>query len=225
MKKINITKPALLSVLALGLSIPAFAQNAPAMQASDPGPGLVGTNYSGLTFTYQKQEGEPKSLRDYEFISNGSIFKQDGFGLDANFRYDYLTAAANGFSDRRNTALFGLTGFLLESWGKPFVTVDGGYSWQNAGGVSRKSFAYATSAGVEFQVLKDLALTPYVEYQSEPRFYNHGLPRTNWPSHDTTYGVKATYRITRQWNVNAGVDLDTHSSNDLGVSAGVSYRF
>ena len=214
-----------MSALALGLAIPAFAQNAPANQTVDPGPGLIGSNYSEVSFGYQKQDYAPKSLRDYEFVSNTSVFKQETIGLDANFTYDYLSAASSGISDRRNEALVGVTGYLLESWGKPFVTVDGGYAWQNAADVSRKGWAYSTTAGVEFQVLKNLALAPYVEYQAEPHLYNHGVPLTDLPDHETYYGVKATYRITHQWSASLSADLDQHSASDFGIRGGVSYRF
>ena len=214
-----------MSALVLGLAIPAFAQNAPTVQAVDPGPGLLGNNYSEVSFGYQKQEDAPKSLRDYQFVSNGTIFKQDTVGVDANFTYDYLSSGSSGFSDRRNVALVGVTGFLMEPWGKPFVTVDGGYAWQDAGGASRKSWAYTSTAGVEFQVLKNLALAPVVEYEAEPHLYYHGLPLTDLPDHQTYYGVKATYRITHQWSASLSADLDQHSTNDFGVRAGVSYRF
>jgi hypothetical protein len=225
MKKINIKNPVLLSALALGLSIPAFAQSAPTAPAADPGPGLVGINYSEVSFGYQRDEGAPKSVRDYEFLSNGSAFKQDNYGLDANFRYDHLSASSYGFLDHRDEAQVGLTGFLMETWGKPFVTLDGGYAWQDAGGVSRKSFVYTADAGVEFQVLKDLALSPYVEYQAEPRLYNHGLPLTDLPDHDAFVAVKATYRLTRQWSASLSADIDQHTTRDFGLRAGVSYRF
>jgi hypothetical protein len=225
MKKINIKTPVMLSALALGLSMPAFSQTAPAAQAVDPGPGLLGNNYSEVSFGYQRDEDAPKSLRDYEFVSNGSILKQDNYGLDGNFTYDHLSAASSGFSDRRDELELGLTGFLQQTWGKPFVSVDGGFAWQQAGGVSRKSWAYTTAAGVQFQVLKDLALSPFIEYQSEPHLYNRGLPLTDLPDHETYYGVKATYRITQQWSASLSADLDQHSARDFGLRGGVSYRF
>jgi len=78
---------------------------------------------------------------------------------------------------------------------------------------------------VEVQVLTDLALTPYVKYQSEPTLYNHELPVADFPNHLWNYGVLATYRVTRQWNASAGVSLDQRNRNDLGYSGGVSYRF
>jgi opacity protein-like surface antigen len=232
MKKTNTVKPALLAVLALGLTVPVFAQSAPNTEnapantaAIDPGPGLVGINYSELSFGYQRNDGAPKDLRDYEFVSNENFLKEGPLGLDANFTYDYLAGAANGFSDRRNEAQVGATGFLMEAWGKPFVTADGGFAWQDAGGVSRKGFAYTLTGGVEFQVLKNLALTPFIEYQAEPSLYNHGLPLTDYPDHVLDYGIKATYRITHQWSASLSADLDQYNRNDFGLRGGVSYRF
>jgi hypothetical protein len=238
MKKTNIKQTSLLGVIALGLVLTASAQevqnttvtpaasNAPTEPvAIDPGPGLVGTNYSELGFGYQKQEGAPSVLRDYEFISNGNVYRQGMWGADANFTYDYLNGSAYGFSDRREEAQLGLTGFMLESWGKPFLTVDAGYAWQRAADVSRKSFAYTGIAGIEFQVLRDLALSPFVEYQAEPHLYNHEVPAANFDNHLFDYGVKATYRIDRSWNVSLSADLDQHSDRDWGLRAGATYHF
>jgi hypothetical protein len=232
MKKSITTQTCLLSALALGLALSASAQavqGSPATSqdpsAADPGPGLVGTNYSELSFGYQRQSGAPKDLRDYEFLSNANVFNNASLGVDANFTYDYLNGRANGFSDRREELQLGLTGFLKETWGKPFLGADAGMAWQDAAGVSRKSLAYTVTGGVEFQVLKDLALTPFIEYQAEPHLYNRGLPAANFPNHVLDYGVKATYRITREWSASLSADLDQHSVKDWGLRAGVSYRF
>lgn len=236
MKKINIKQTTLLSVLTLGLALAASAQDvqtttnasstAPTTPLSvDPGPGLVGTNYAQLSFGYQKQDAAPSILRDYELISNGNVYKQGMWGADANFTYDYVDGSAYGYNDRRDEAQLGLTGFMLQSWGKPFLTADAGYAWQRAGDVSRKSFAYTGIAGIEFEVLRDLALTPFIEYQAEPHLYNHGLPIANMDNHLFDYGVKATYRITRNWNASLSADLDQHSERDWGLTGGVSYHF
>jgi opacity protein-like surface antigen len=238
MKKINIKKNSLLSVLALGLVLSASAQEvqnttsttttSPAPSepvAIDPGPGLVGTNYSELSFGYEKQEGAPSILRDYEFVSNGNVYRQGMWGADANFTYDYLDGSASGFSDRRDEAQLGITGFMMQTWGKPFLTVDAGYAWERADDVSRKSFAYTGIAGIEFQVLRNLALSPFIEYQAEPHLYNHDLPIANFEDHLFDYGVKATYRFSRNWNASLSADLDQHSDRDWGLRAGVSYHF
>jgi hypothetical protein len=238
MKKTNIKQNSLLGALALGLVLSASAQevqntsatsaasNAPAEPvAIDPGPGLVGTNYGELSFGYQKHEGSPSALRDYEFISNGNVYRQGMWGADANFTYDYLDGSANGFDDRREEAQLGLTGFMMESWGKPFLTADAGYAWQRAADVSRKSFAYTGIAGIEFQILRDLALSPFLEYQAEPHLYNHEEPVANFENHLFDYGVKATYRFSRTWNASLSADIDQHSDRDWGLRAGVSYHF
>jgi opacity protein-like surface antigen len=238
MKKTNIKQTSLLSALALGFVLTASAQevqsttgttttsSAPSEPvAIDPGPGLVGTNYSELSFGYEKQEGAPSILRDYEFISNGNVYKQGMWGADANFTYDYLNGSANGFNDRRDEAQLGVTGFMMESWGKPFLTADAGYAWERAADVSRKSFAYTGIAGIEFQVLRNLALSPFLEYQAEPHLYNHELPAANFDNHLFDYGVKAIYRIDRNWNASLGASLDEHSERDWGLRGGVSYHF
>jgi hypothetical protein len=232
MKKINTTQTSLVSVLALGLAISASAQsmqnspaNPPDSAAVDSGPGLVGTNYSELSFGYQRQEGSPSDLRDYEFVTNGNVYKNGSVGADANFTFDYVDGAAYGFSDHRDEAQFGLTGFLQETWGKPFITGDAGMAWERAADASRKSFAYTGIGGVEFQVLRNLALTPFIEYQAEPHLYNHGLPWANLEDHLVDYGVKATYSFTQNWNASLSADLDQHSEKDWGLRGGVSYRF
>jgi hypothetical protein len=231
MKKINIKHTSLVSVLALGLAISASAQSmqdssvTPEPVAADSGPGLVGTNYAELGFGYQRQEGSPSDVRDYEFISNGKVYNNGVTGADVNFTYDNLEGAASGFSDYRNELQLGLTGFLMETWGKPFVTADAGMAWEHAADASRKSFAYSGIGGIEFQVLRRLVLAPFIEYQAEPHLYNHGLPSANLPDHLLDYGVKATFTLTRSWNVSLSADLDQHSDRDWGLRGGLSYHF
>jgi opacity protein-like surface antigen len=232
MKKINIKQTSLLSVLVLGLALSASAQEtqnstttSSEPTAIDPGPGLVGTNYSELSFGYQKQGGDPSILRDYELISNGNVYRQGMLGADAIFTYDYLDGSANGFDDRRDEAQLGLTGFMLESWGKPFITGEVGYAWERAADVSRKSFAYTGIAGIEFQVLRNLAVSPFIEYQAEPHLYNHEVPAADLDNHLVDFGVKATYRFSRNWNTSLSADLDQHSDRDWGLRGGVSYHF
>jgi hypothetical protein len=225
----NIKKTSILSVLILGAAISASAQSEPvtntAPAAIDPGPGLIGTNYTELGFGYQNKTGLPGSLRDYDFTSNAAVFREGIWGADANFKYDFTDAGGAGFSDRRNEALFGLTGFMTQSWGKPFVTADAGYAWQRAGGVSGRSFAYQLSGGVEFEVLRNLALSPFIEYDTEPRLHNSVPAVANFPDHVVEYGVRATYRLARNWSLTGSASVDQYSGSDLGVRAGVAYRF
>lgn len=229
MKTTNIRKSCLLSVLALSAALSASAQSQPAPAAAtaavDPGPGLVGTNYTELSFGYQRQAGAPGDVRDYELVSNGAFFREGIWGADANFTYDYTDGAAAGFSDRRNEALFGLTGYLTQSWGKPFLSGDAGMAWEHVGGVSRKSAAYTAAAGVQFEVLRSLSLSPFLQYDAEPHLYNHEPAVANFPDHVLEGGVKATYTVSRDWNVSLTASLDQYNSRDVGLRGGLGYRF
>jgi hypothetical protein len=229
MKKTNIKKTCLAAAMAFGLAMSAGAQSvqsAPSDSvAADPGPGLVGNNYAELSYGYQKQEGAPSILHDYGFVSNANVFKNGSVGADANFTYDLLQGSAFGFDDHRQEAELGLTGFLMETWGKPFLTADAGMAWERAADASRKGFAYSGTGGVEFELTRNLALAPFVEYQADPHLYNHGLPWANFDDHLLDYGVKATLRITEQWHASVTADLDQHSDKDWGLKGGVSYRF
>jgi hypothetical protein len=232
MKNLHIRKLTVLSVLALGAPLFASAQavqNSPA-PATDPvvtdtGPGLVGTNYAELSYGYQSQKNAPTALHDYEFVSNESVYRQGILGADANFVYNHEDGDGAGFRDRLDTLEFGGTGYLTQVWGKPFVTGDFGWGWERAADVSRKGFVYNLDAGVEFAVLRDLAVSPFIGYDAMPHFYNHERPYADFPDHTVDYGVKATYRFTRQWSASATATLDQYSSRDWGLKAGVSYHF
>jgi hypothetical protein len=236
MKKIKIEQTLLGTALALGLAVSVSAQSMPSASAAPPSPtvvsspaapgsGLVGDNYSEVDFGYLREERTPEVLHDYDFLYNQSLVKEGIWGTDGNFTYDYLTGGADGFHDYRNEAEVGLTEYLLAGWGRPFVTADVGYAWQRAGDFSRKSFADTFTGGVEFSVLNNLAVTPFVEYQAEPQLYNHELPVANFPDHLWDYGVKATYRLDQQWSVSLTADMDQYNRNDLGYRAGLSYHF
>ncbi len=218
-----------MSVFAFGLAASAYAQSAPgasdAPPSADPGPGLVGSSYSGVSYGYQEQEGAPYALHDCEFVANGSALRTGDWGLDGNLTYDYLFGEANGLFDHVNNTEVGLTNFVTRSWGRPFATTDAGYAWERDGDVSRRSFAYNLTGGVEFDVLRCFALAPYVDYQAEPHLYNHEIPTASLPDHVTYYGVMATLPLAGKWKASLGLDTDQYSRDDVGYRAGVSYAF
>jgi hypothetical protein len=225
----------LLAALALGLAVSASAQSLqspsspPAPAASAPlqsASGLLGGTYGQFQLGYEKEDGGiPGVLHDYDFLYNQALFKSGDLGTDINLNYDYLTGHAFGAHDYRNEATAGFTEYLLQAWGDPFVTGNFGEAWQRADNVGRKSFAYSFTGGVEFPIVKDLALTPFVEYQAEPQLYNHELPYAFMPDHDWYTGVKATYRLTPQWSVSVTADMDQYSSQDLGFFGGLTMHF
>jgi hypothetical protein len=219
----------LMAVLALGVAASASAQSMSTSSAAPPtGPdtGLLGTTYAQANFGYQKEDvGIPDVLHDYDLIYNQSLFRAGGWGTDLNLTYDYLTGGAYGIRDYRNEGEVGLTEYLAESWGDPFVTADGGGAWQHAANVARKSFAYSFTGGVQFRVAPNFFLTPFAEYQAEPSLYNHEIPFAYYPDHDWDYGVKATYRFTPRVSLSLGADMDQYSRDDLGYTAGLAFRF
>jgi hypothetical protein len=226
----NLKKTCFVSVLALGAALSASAQQTSAMATEPPivtdqGPGLIGSNYAELSFGYQNLGGSPGELHDYEFISNSAVYREGIWGGDVNFQYDHLNGGGDGYSNRRDRAMFGLTGYLTQSWGRPFLTADAGYAWQRAGDISQKSFAYSFTTGVQFQVLPALSVSPFIEYDAEPHLHNVVPATANFPDHVIDYGVKATYRLTRQWSVSAAAFQDQYSGRDFGLRAGVDYRF
>jgi hypothetical protein len=241
MNKHNPIKTAQFIALALVLPFAAAAQsnadtpgasaNLPSSQPVTPTPeaaptyGLLGESYSGVDFGYLKNSGSPGEYRDYGFASNTNFQREDDWGLDGGFNYDYTTGDGNGFHDYRNEFEFGGTGFLSDSWGRPFVGLGAGWAWQHAGGISHGSFAYSARAGVEFQVLRRLVLTPYIEYQAEPRLHNNLAPMVDFPNRLWNFGVMATYRLTDRFSATVGFDVNQYSARDLGYRAGLAYHF
>jgi hypothetical protein len=227
MNSTNIKRTCLLSALALGAALSASAQApaSPDPATIDPGPGLVGTNYAELGFGYLREGGTPGDFRDYDFVSNEAAYRQGIWGIDGNFKFDYLNGSADGFIDHREEAMLGATGFLTQTWGKLFLTGDAGMAWESAGGASRKGFAYSLTGGVEFEITRRIAVTPFLEYDADPHLYNHAPAVANLPDHDLLGGVKGTYRFTRQWSGSLSATLDQYNSRDIGLRAGVSYNF
>jgi hypothetical protein len=201
------------------------SQPAVAAPQAAPSYGLLGDAYSGLNFGYLKNSGSPGEYRDYGFVSNTNLEKEDGWGIDGNFNYDYTTGDALGFHDYRNEFEFGATGFLADSWGRPFLGVGAGWAWERAGGDKRSSFAYSSEAGIEFQVLRRLVLTPYLKYQAEPRLHNNAAPIANFPNRVWNFGLMATYRLTPRLSATVGLDVDQYSERDVGYRAGLAYHF
>jgi hypothetical protein len=231
MKKTTSNQTILVAALVLGLASSASAQS---MQTTTPAEsgmvpslssGLVGTNYTELGFGYLKQAAVPHIYHDYEFLMNQAVERSGTFGVDANFTYDYLTGGSQGGHDYRNTGLLGATAYLNEDWGKPFVTADGGWAVQQSAGIVGESFAYKFVGGVEFATTARLSLTPFVQYEAEPRLTQDRRPLANMANYVFNYGVTATYRLTREWSASVTAEQDQHSGSTFGLLAGMSYHY
>lgn len=233
MKKIKIEQTLLAAALALGLALSAKAQDAAAMSSAAPpaagatgySGGLLGTNYSGVSFGYLKANTNPDVFHDYSFVTNETVVREGSLGLDANFTYDYVTGSAFGFRDYRSEVLFGATGYMEEAWGKPFITVDAGWARQQTTGSISNSLAYNFSGGVEIPIVTRLTLTPYLTYDAEPHLRDHDPAAAYLPNYTWDYGVMANYRLSSEWSVSLAAQLDQHSTSDLGLRVGAAFHF
>jgi hypothetical protein len=207
--KINLKTLVLVAAGSLGLVTTAAAQSMPA--ATSAGGGLLGQNYVGAEFTYvHYDKGLPQVGRDYGLTFNQALTT----GLDLGVSYDYLRATQAGVSFRGNTASLDLTGYTDLGWGKPFLAGSGGWTWVNNGSVKQHSYAYAFTTGVEIPVGTSVAVTPFVSYAAAPKIAG---------VHDWNYGVKANYRVSKEWSTSFTVSID--NEKDMGYAIGVNYHF
>lgn len=230
MKKTNIKKT-LVAALTLCAALSASAQSmqntasAPPPPAYDSWSGLIGSNYAEFQFGYQKEAARPDPLHDYGVTLNQAVTREGDFGLDANLTSDYLTGGAVGYHDYRNDVLFGFTGYMVQDWGKPFLTVDGGAAFQQAADITSDSYAYAFTSGVEFRVAQSFFITPFVAYQAAPDLQDHHAGYAYLPNYLWNFGAKATYRFTSEWSASLTAEQDQHNARDLGFRAGVEFRY
>ena len=210
----------LISALAVTLG---SAWGASAQTTTESTYGLLGSTYVGANFGYTHDtDGGPSVLHDYGVTYNQSVFYQEATGIDLTAGYDTLSGSKSGETTHRQAIDLGLTGYLTQPWGKPFVSGVLGWDWQRSNGQGSHSLAYTLSTGVEFQLLKSLVLTPEVSYVGTPRLVT-ARSAGNLPNFDWTYGAAFTYRIERNWSTSLGAYADRDRS--LTYKAGVSYHF
>jgi opacity protein-like surface antigen len=215
------------SVLALGAAaLTASAQDVSKSPQpnypADSGYGLVGTSYADLEYGYvHHTSGSPTALHDYSLELNQNTYRQGITGVDANLGYDYITGSTYAASTHRQTLTAGLSPYLLQPWGKPFLILDGGWVWQKSAGRTSHSYQYTVGTGIEFQILPPLTLTPFVEYLGTPRVDT--TPVGLFPRFDWNYGAKLAYRLNRNWGVSLTASSD--SASDITYRAGLQYHF
>lgn len=199
----------ILGLYALGLSSGALAQTTSSTSPTS-NQGLLGTTYAGAEFGYMHRiEGSPDVMRRYGFVYNQPLPE----GLDFTFKYDHLTGSEAGSRQYSNGFLLGLTGYVPQTWGKPFLMGDIGWTFGKDAGVKSDSFAYKIKGGVEFQILPALVLTPYIAYEEAPHFGEHA-----WK-----YGAKAVYRVNRQWSGGLGAEID--ENHNIEYTVGVNFHY
>lgn len=210
--KNNITS-ILLAAAALGLtaSIARAADTAPAAPATES-IGLLGQTYAGLTYSYINLNSSPVNAESFGFEYNQPL----NTGFDAVFHYDRAqTGVVLGDRAHEQNLDLALRAFSLsQSWGKPYVEAGVGYDWTKYAGVKDHSYNWIAGAGVEFQALPSLTITPFVRWVRATGYDDHN---------QVNYGVKANYWVTKQWALTAGIDRN--DDKDMTYKVGVNVRF
>ena len=206
------------AAVSLGLALSATAQTSDAVVSSpaaeDSGVGLLGSNYSALTFRYSDLKSSPASAFRGGEIEFNQAWKP---GLDFSLSYDWARASAGPLRLTAQDLNTGVTVFSKLDWGKPYVQALAGWEWRRGGGASDSSFAYTIGTGAEFQLTHLLVVTPYINF----------VRATGFNRSELDYGVKATYRINRQWGVSVGAELDAvrHAKDAMTYTVGVNYHY
>ncbi|HEX2854347.1 MAG TPA: hypothetical protein VHO24_14010 [Opitutaceae bacterium] len=212
MKTNTSLRTTLLSIALLGLTLGLRAQDA-TMAAGSASPatyGLIGEEYTGVSFGYTHHvDGPPRQLRGFGFIANRPVETN----LDAAFKYDYTGSSLFGQRNHQHRVAASATYYLGKGSATPFLDADAGWIFQKFGGVSDDGFTYLVGAGVEFQVLTQLVVTPFVNYQDVP-----SLDSRAWG-----YGAKATYRLAKEWSASFRVRLD--EDHNVEYRIGVNRHF
>jgi len=214
-KKITIRTLLLAAAAASGLATAGFAQTAGSAPTAgaDAGKGLLGQSYVGLDYSYTVLHSSPvPNIQGLSFEYNQPL--NTGFDLNLGMA-DAWSSRYFGTRARQRSIDATAVAFMPDlTWGRPFIGVGAGWTWTKVSDVRDNSFVYNLETGVEFQVTKDLSLTPVVSYTD---------PTSLHVDNKWGYGVKAHYWITSQWGVSAGIGRD--NMVDTTYSVGTTFRF
>ena len=205
----------LTAAFALGLSSAALAAE-DAGPASAPvatsGRGLLGESYSALSYRYIDLHGTSADAHAYDLTLNQNV--SEGFDVLLDYTYKNAEALAGGHANQRMFDL-GVRAFTSTRGFKPYVEAGLGWEWAKVPhGYRANSPAYFLGTGVEFQVARDLALTPFVRYTDATK---HGI------GHEVDYGIKANYWLGEHAGIMASVSRD--NSRDMQYGIGLTFRY
>lgn len=213
----KITSLIFAAAISLGATLTASAQSA---NVAVPNPadtsasGLLGSRYTSATYNYLDLTGPgPKDANGFAVAFNAPV---NSF-LDLTANYDWARANYAGMRFTQQDLSLSATVYSRLEWGKPFAMVDAGWQWGKGGGISDDSFVYKVGVGVEFQASPALAVTPYVNF----------VRATGFNDSEVDFGVKAAYRVTKDWSIIAKAQYDAirHDKDVAEYSIGAAYHF
>ena len=205
----------LAAAVAVGLAAPGVAQTSGASipaPGTDAGKGLLGQSYVKLGYSYTDLHQSPVNFHGLSLEYNQPLNTGFDFNLGIG---DAWSSKYIGNRNRQQSVSANAIAFLPDlAWGRPYIGVGGGWIWVKQAGVRKNSFLYSGETGVEFQVTRELSITPLVSYTDALSFH---------VDNKLGYGVKANYWITDQWALNAGVGRD--NKDNMSYSVGTTFRF
>jgi hypothetical protein len=217
-QKINLKFLILAAAVSLGGVASASAQNAnvavPNPAESTPVGGLLGSRYMEVGYNYIDLTGTGPHRAD----GYGVAFNQPlNANFDVKFDYDWARAKDAGVRLTQQDVGVGATAYSVFEWGRPFAMAAVGWQWQKGGGVSDNSFTYKVGVGAEFQVARAFVVTPFVNF----------VRATSFNDSEVDVGVKAAYRVTKDWSITARAQYDAvrHAKDATEYSLGVAYHF
>ena len=216
-EKITIRILLLAAGLTMGLAAPGVAQTTDGSNsapAADLGKGLLGQSYASLGYSYLDAYRKPFDLQGLNFQYNQPLHTGIDFKLALG---DYWSTRYSGTRTQEQSAFAGVIAFMPDlSWGRPFIGAGGGWIWMKQAGARDSTIAGGLSAGVEFQVTRELSITPFCTYTATTSL--HIDPDNRWE-----YGVKANYWVTHHWALNAQISRD--NKVDMIYSIGTTWKF
>ncbi len=202
------------AALTLGATI-ASAQSAnvavPTPTEATPG-GLLGSRYTEVTYTHIDIAG-PDNADGFALAFNQPLHSN----LDLTAGYSWAKADFDSFNAKVQDLDVGVKAYTTLSWGKPYALAAVGWEWQKVAGFRDDSFTYKIGVGSEFQVAPALVLTPFVNF----------VRATGFNASEIDTGVKATYRLNKEWSLTARAQYDAvrHDDDSKEYSIGAIYHF
>ena len=213
-QNINLNSLILATALVLGATA-ASAQNANVAvptPAESSGSGLLGSRYTEVSYNYIDLSGSTHA----DGVS--LVFNQPlRAGIDLTAGYSWAKADYDLFDAKVQDLDVGVKAYTNLVWGRPFAAAAVGWEWAKADGFRDDSFTYKVGGGVEFQVAPAVVVTPFVNF----------VRATGFNTSEVETGVKATYRLNREWSLTARAQYEfvRHDDNSAEYSIGAIYHF